>query len=131
MNYEFKEISYPSTDGIHTIHAEIYFPKEKAPVGIVQIAHGMMDYVGRYTLLADALAEAGYVLAGNDHLGHGSTVATPAETPVQVLTKCAPASQDRRVASAFSSSVSRPVSMITFTVLPLAALTIAAISSRT
>lgn len=79
MNYEFQEISYPSSDGIHTIHAEIYFPKEKSPVGVVQIAHGMVDYVERYKPLADFLTGEGYVVAGNDHLGHGKSVSSPSE----------------------------------------------------
>lgn len=79
MNYEFKEISYPSSDGVHTIHAEIYFPKEKTPVGVVQIAHGMVDYVERYKPLADFLTGEGYIVAGNDHLGHGKSVSSPDE----------------------------------------------------
>ena len=44
---------------------------------VLQIAHGMMDYVGRYALMAEYLTAAGFVLAGNDHLGHGDSVATP------------------------------------------------------
>ncbi len=79
MNYELQEISYPSSDGIHTIHAEIYFPKGKTPVGVVQIAHGMVDYVERYKPLADFLTGEGYIVAGNDHLGHGKSVSSPDE----------------------------------------------------
>ncbi len=74
MNYEFSEIKYPSSDGIHTIHAEIYSPKGIAPKGIVEIAHGMVDYVERYRPLAEFLTKEGYILAGNDHLGHGKSV---------------------------------------------------------
>ena len=74
MNYKFSEISYLSSDGVHTVHAEIYFPKDVTPVGIVEIAHGMVDYVERYRPLAEFLCEKGYVVAGNDHLGHGKTV---------------------------------------------------------
>ena len=74
MNFELKEISYPSSDGIHTIHAEIYCPKDKKPVGVVAIAHGMVDYVERYLPLAEFLTGEGYILAGNDHLGHGKSV---------------------------------------------------------
>ena len=51
-NYIFKEISFPSKDGVHTIYAEIYIPK-MTPVGVVQLSHGMIDYVGRYKELAD------------------------------------------------------------------------------
>ena len=76
MNYVKREITFPSSDGKNTIHAELYAPVNKEIRGVVQLAHGMIDYVARYTLLADALADAGYVLAGNDHLGHGGSVAT-------------------------------------------------------
>ena len=74
MSYNLSEITYPSTDGIHTIYAEIYTPKHCAAKGIVQLAHGMVDYVGRYEELAERLTEAGYIFAGNHHLGHGKSV---------------------------------------------------------
>lgn len=77
MNYIHKEIYFPSSDGKNKIHAELFIPSDNNIKGIVQLSHGMMDYIGRYGLLADALCKAGYVLAGNDHLGHGDTVATP------------------------------------------------------
>lgn len=60
-----------------------------------------------------------------------STVATPADTPVHVLTKQAPASLESLEATAFSSSLKRPVSIMTLTHFPLAAFTIAAISFLT
>ena len=71
-NYIFKEISFPSKDGVHTIYAEIYIPK-MTPVGVVQLSHGMIDYVGRYKELADFLTQNGYVFAGHHHLGHGKS----------------------------------------------------------
>ncbi len=77
MNYLHKRIEYPSSDGKNTISAELFIPAVADVRGVVQVSHGMMDYIGRYRLLADALAGAGYVLAGNDHLGHGSSVKTP------------------------------------------------------
>ncbi len=74
MNYLHKDITFPSCDGKNTIHAELFIPSDKEIKGIVQVAHGMTDYIGRYKLLADALCAAGYVVAGNDHLGHGDSV---------------------------------------------------------
>ncbi len=74
MNYNFEEITFPSSDGIHTIHAEIYTPKRTTARGIVQLAHGMIDHPARYTELADYLCERGYIFAGNHHLGHGKSV---------------------------------------------------------
>ena len=79
MNYRFQEISYKSTDGRSTVYAELYIPRTAEVKGIVQLAHGMADYVGRYTELADYLCSEGYVFAGNHHLGHGKTAGTPDE----------------------------------------------------
>ena len=77
MNYIHKDITFPSSDGKNTIHAELFIPSDNDVRGVVQIAHGMTDYVGRYKLMAEALCSAGFVLAGNDHLGHGDSVSTP------------------------------------------------------
>ncbi|MBR7117558.1 MAG: alpha/beta fold hydrolase [Clostridia bacterium] len=76
MNYNLTELTYPSSDGVHTIYAEIYSPKNATAKGVVQLAHGMIDYTGRYTELADYLTAEGYILAGNHHLGHGKSVAS-------------------------------------------------------
>ena len=77
MNYNFNEYRFPSSDGKNTIYAEIYSPKNVQPRGIVQLAHGMIDYTGRYTELADFLCSHGFIFAGNHHLGHGKSVSTP------------------------------------------------------
>ncbi len=76
MNYNFEELTFPSSDGKNTVYAEIYTPKYRTVKGIVQLAHGMKDYVTRYTELADYLCCEGYIFAGNHHLGHGRTAAT-------------------------------------------------------
>lgn len=74
MNTRFSEITYPSADGKHTVYAEIHKPPEGVAVrGIVQLSHGMVDYVGRYHALAEALCAGGWIFAGNCHLGHGKT----------------------------------------------------------
>lgn len=73
MNYNFSEITFPSKDGKHTIYAELYTPKLRSAKGIIQLAHGMIDYVGRYERLADYLTGEGYIFAGHHHLGHGKS----------------------------------------------------------
>ncbi|MBR5241961.1 MAG: alpha/beta fold hydrolase [Clostridia bacterium] len=78
MNCVFSELTFPSSDGIHNVYAEIYEPRGEIR-GVVQLAHGMIDHVGRYKALADFLAGAGYVFAGHHHLGHGKTVASKDE----------------------------------------------------
>src|SRR5262245_15548288 len=41
--------------------------------GVVQIAHGMGEHIGRYGETIDALTSAGFTIYGNDHRGHGRT----------------------------------------------------------
>ena len=72
-----QEYTYPSSDGIHTIYADIYAPKDKAVRAVVQLSHGMVDFVARYEGLAEALIKNGIVFAGNNHLGHGKSAGTP------------------------------------------------------
>jgi len=79
MNYIFSEVTFPSKDGVHTVYGEIYTPRYSAPKGIVQLSHGMVDYVGRYKALANFLTGEGYILAGNHHLGHGRSARSPEE----------------------------------------------------
>lgn len=79
MNYNLSELQYPSADGKHTIAAEIYTPKTGAPRAIVQLSHGMVDHVGRYRYLAEALTNAGFVFAGNCHLGHGRSAGSESD----------------------------------------------------
>lgn len=41
--------------------------------GVVQIAHGLGEHIGRYAELAETLVKAEFVVYGNDHRGHGLT----------------------------------------------------------
>src|SRR6478672_2179067 len=41
--------------------------------GVVQIAHGLGEHMGRYAELAEKLVQAEFVVYGNDHRGHGLT----------------------------------------------------------
>jgi len=41
--------------------------------GVVQIAHGLGEHIGRYSELAKVLVEDELVVYGNDHRGHGLT----------------------------------------------------------
>src|SRR5262245_60978531 len=41
--------------------------------GVVQIAHGLGEHMGRYAELAQTLAHREFVVYGNDHRGHGLT----------------------------------------------------------
>ena len=70
-----EEKRYESSSGRCSIHAVIWYPDEEKyekPVGVVQLVHGMIDHIERFTCMAEYFADKGYVVAGNDHLGHGS-----------------------------------------------------------
>jgi alpha-beta hydrolase superfamily lysophospholipase len=55
------------------LHAIRWIP-EGEPVAILQIIHGMQEYIDRYDEFANFLAEKGIIVIGNDHLGHGGSV---------------------------------------------------------
>ena len=66
------DFSYPSSDKIHAVHVREWVP-EGRPRGMVQIVHGVAEHIGRYDPAARFLAARGYVVCGEDHLGHGLT----------------------------------------------------------
>lgn len=70
-----KEFYFPSSDGIHQCYAHLWLP-DGPPRAVVQIAHGIAEYVNRYDAFARFLTAHGFAVCGNDHLGHGKTGAT-------------------------------------------------------
>ncbi len=68
-----EEITFDSRDGKSKIHALRWVPEGKI-VCIVQIVHGMAEYIERYEALAQYLGEKGILVTGDDHLGHGKSV---------------------------------------------------------
>lgn len=64
---------FRSVDKKNHIHVKIWYPDGEVK-GVIQIAHGMIDYIERYTDMAEYFAERGYAVVGNDHLGHGDSV---------------------------------------------------------
>lgn len=72
---EKEVISFDSADGKHKIAAYIYSDKLVKTKAVIQLSHGMCEYVERYEWVADFLTARGYIFAGNDHLGHGNSSA--------------------------------------------------------
>lgn len=65
--------TFKSSDG-KEIFAMKWSPEDQQkPKAAVQIAHGYAEHIGRYDVFARKLAEAGIVVYGNDHRGHGKT----------------------------------------------------------
>lgn len=73
-NTQKKTFTYLSQDGRTGIHGIQWVPGGKIKA-ILQISHGMVEYIDRYDEFARYLAERGVLVTGNDHLGHGASVA--------------------------------------------------------
>lgn len=69
-----QEFYFDSRDREHKIHAVRWIPEEERPVCVVQIVHGMAEYIDRYDEFASYLAGKGILVVGDDHLGHGKSV---------------------------------------------------------
>ncbi len=72
------EYTFTSSDRITQVHVREWIPDCDIN-GVVQISHGISEYIGRYTDFARFLASKGFVVVGNDHLGHGESVMSPEE----------------------------------------------------
>ncbi len=73
-NYTLEMGEYPSADGKSTVVYYRFIPVGREPRAIVQISHGMCEYIMRYEPLANYLTGLGYFVCGNDHTGHGKSV---------------------------------------------------------
>jgi alpha-beta hydrolase superfamily lysophospholipase len=69
------QFQFTSTDGTSIMCAR--WDARGLVRGVVQIAHGMGEHIGRYGSLIEVLVESGLTVYGNDHRGHGRTAAYP------------------------------------------------------
>ncbi len=70
--------TFNSCDGHSVIHCRKWLP-EGEPVAVVQLVHGMIEYIERYDEFAQFLTSKGYVVVGHDHIGHGHSVSNDDE----------------------------------------------------
>ena len=68
--------SFQSADGVTDIHAVKWIPDQGEYKAVIQIIHGMVEYVERYETFARYLTRQGFLVVGHDHLGHGKSVRT-------------------------------------------------------
>src|SRR5882724_5830939 len=72
-----KQFEMTSTDGLRIACSR--WSNRTPPRGLLQIAHGMGEHIGRYQTLIEELVHAGLIIYGNDHRGHGRTARSPKE----------------------------------------------------
>ncbi len=71
-----KEIFKFPGAGEKPLSAVILLP-EGAPIGVLQVTHGMTEHMGRWENFAAAITEVGYAVCGFDLRGHGADVVCP------------------------------------------------------
>lgn len=76
LSVERIEHFVPSSDGASQLRVSLWIPylPEGELKGIVQIVHGMEEYIDRYDEFARYLARRGFVVGAHDHVGHGKSV---------------------------------------------------------
>ncbi len=67
-----------SADGKTQINAVRWIP-DGEPRFAVQLIHGMVEFIDRYSDFAEFLAAHGILVVGHDHLGHGDSVTSKDE----------------------------------------------------
>ena len=72
------EFYFPSKDGNTEIHTIEWKPEGEVRA-VLQICHGMVEYIRRYDEFAQFLCGKGYYVVGNDHLGHGKSIQAKSE----------------------------------------------------
>lgn len=71
--------TFASADKKTQIHAVKWLPDTSEYKAILQITHGMIEYIERYKGFAQFMTENGYMVVGHDHLGHGQSVNSEAD----------------------------------------------------
>ena len=68
-----EEVWFDSADGVSRTAGYVYTMPGVPVHAVLQLSHGMCEYIGRYEGMAEYFAARGIAVAGNDHIGHGST----------------------------------------------------------
>lgn len=71
---EFTFLSSNKTTNIHAIECK---PENGQFTRILQMIHGMLEYIERYIPFFEYLTSKGFLVVGHDHLGHGQSVNSP------------------------------------------------------
>lgn len=79
---------FASQDGKSRVNAKLWTNTKfgsseqegsEKPKAVIQIVHGMSEYIDRYDDFARYLVDRGFVVCAEDHIGHGGTAASAEE----------------------------------------------------
>lgn len=68
--------TFLSNDKKTKVHAVKWTGENQKICAILQISHGMVEFIERYAHFAQFLTQKGYMVVGHDHIGHGESVDT-------------------------------------------------------
>ena len=71
---DFTFLSANQTTNIHVIEC---IPENGQYTRVMQLVHGMLEYIERYLPFCEYLTSKGFIVVGHDHLGHGQSVNSP------------------------------------------------------
>ncbi len=74
-----EEFTFLSHDGKTQIHGVKFVPDDRKWDKVLQLIHGMQEYILRYKDFAEYLTKKGYLVVGHDHLGHGDSISSEKE----------------------------------------------------
>ncbi len=75
MRYDKTIHTFKSHNGIYNISYYVYRPVLD-PIAVLQISHGMCEYIERYEHFIQFMTNAGVAVTGHDHAGHGFSLNT-------------------------------------------------------
>ncbi|MBE6014683.1 MAG: alpha/beta hydrolase [Lachnospiraceae bacterium] len=68
-----RDLKVASNDGVTSLKVVVWQPEGDIRA-ILQLSHGMVEHIERYTEFGEFLADKGILVVGNDHLGHGESI---------------------------------------------------------
>ena len=71
-SFMLHELDFLSFNDRDRVYGWIYVPACR-PLGIIQLIHGFGEHSRRYLHMITSFMEAGYIVATDDHIGHGKT----------------------------------------------------------
>jgi alpha-beta hydrolase superfamily lysophospholipase len=74
-----EDFTFLSADGKTQIHAVRWIPEEGSYDAVLQITHGMVEFIERYDEFARFMNDKGFLVVGHDHLGHGASITSESE----------------------------------------------------
>lgn len=74
MWFEEEKFVFDSTNGMYKVHGKVAKPLNQEVRGIIQVSHGMCEYIDKYNDFIEYMTKQGFVVVGHDHIGHGDSV---------------------------------------------------------